>query len=78
MNLLYALSGTILHIVLAIMLMLFGSHTVQSIVLFALLFGAVSQFLAQDGRVWVLHIALGMSYIGMGLAAVSVVVFALS
>lgn len=77
MNLLYALSGTILHVVLALMLMQYGNHDIQSLTMFGLLFGALSQFLAQDNRLWVIHVALGLSYIGMALAAVAVVLFAL-
>lgn len=77
MNLLYALSGTILHVVLAILLMQYGNHDIQSLIMFGLLFGAISQFLAQDNRCWVINIALGFSYAGMVLAVVAVCLFAL-
>lgn len=70
----YAICGTLLWIALAAVLCLYGDNFVRTSVAWALFFGAVSQFIAQDGNPVISRVALTMAYIAMGLTAAAMFV----
>lgn len=74
-DLMFALTGAVLFVTLAVLLFVFGGHATRSVVSISLLCGAVSQFIAQDPDPRAQQVALILSYVGIGLAALSILTF---
>ncbi len=78
MNVVYAMSALVLFTLIEITLLVLGDQTTRLIVLVALFFGALSQFLAQDGRPFVVGIASALSWASMATTIAAFLWFALS
>lgn len=71
----FAFFGTLLWLGLAAAMVYLGGSFEHKVVLWSLLGGAVSQFLAQDDRRWVLAVALIIQYMSMFLVLGALVHF---
>ena len=78
MNIVYAFAATVLYSIIAVALLALGDHDTRVVVLMSLVFGVMSQFLAQDGRRFVDSISLILAWLAMVLTVVAVLGFALT
>lgn len=74
-NLKYAIPAAIFFALLAFLLFWQGSHVIQSMVLIALLCGALGQFLAQDNGVVQRVVAMAVTLLAILLAATATITF---
>jgi hypothetical protein len=75
-NIPFALCGCVFFSIYAILMTVYGDHTVRIFALLALFLGGLSQFLAQDERVPVAQVALYTSHIGMIIGFFTLIRFA--
>lgn len=74
-NLPYSLAATIYFTVLAVSLLVFGTHAVRSVVMMSLFLGAVSQFVIQGrGDLVELHSNM-FAYVAMALLLIAMVLY---
>ena len=73
-NLAFALSAVILFASLAVLMFVHGNEVVKVMVLWSLLVGAISQFVAQDEAVAAQAVALYLSWLAILLTMATVVV----
>lgn len=73
-NLSHAISATILFALLAVLMFVHGNDAVKVMVLWSLLVGAISQFVAQDEAVAAQTVALYLSWFAILLTIVTMLV----